>query len=459
MRRFLVWTTLGVLATSLAAPGALNAQGYSVNEHSSCATGRAGTGVASPCSDGSAIVYNPAGLASLAKGAGTFAIGGTFIAPSGNFTDDATGIVSKMNSKVYPVPAVYLTRGLTNTVAAGIGLFAPYGLTTDWPTTSQGRFLGYHTVIHTIYVQPTVAAKLGQRMKVGGGLDVNFAHVQLRQRVDLSTQLVGAPAPPGVTFGNLGIPNGTDFADVNLHANATGIGYHLGLMVEATDRISFGVRYLSRQKVTFKSGNVDISEVSTGILLPASNPFGVPGGTPLDALLASQFAAGGPLTNQTATTALRFPEQWVVGTTLKPTDQLQLFFDVQYTHWEVFKSLDIAFQRLPVVILPENFRNVTAYRFGGQYDVTPATSLRLGYISHDAAEPDGSVVPNLPEGRRSEFTLGVGTRLTNRIHGDVAYQYIDQGDRRGRTVPAGQPDNGLYHFNAHIFGATLAFDF
>jgi long-chain fatty acid transport protein len=441
------------------APGGLHAQGYSVNEHSTCAMGRAGTGVASPCTDGSAIVYNPAGLASLKRGTGIFAIGATFIAPRGNFTDDATGLVSKMNDKVYPVPSVSLTRGITDNIAAGIGLFAPYGLTTDWPTNSQGRYLGYKSVIRAIYVQPTIAAKIGQRVKIGGGFDVNFAHVQLRQRVDLSSQVVGPPAPAGVTFGNLGVPAGTDFADVNLTGNATGVGYHLGLIIDATDRISFGARYLSRQKVTFKNGKVDISQVSTGILLPASNPFGVPGGTPLDALLASQFAAGGPLTAQSASTALRFPEQWVLGTTLRATDQLKLLFDVTLTHWEVFQSLAIDFQKLPTVTLPENFRNVAAYRFGAEYAASATTAVRLGYISHDAAEPDGSVTPNLPEGRRSEFTVGLGTRLTNRVHADVAYQYIDQGDRRGRTVPFGQPDNGLFHFNAHLLGATLAYAF
>ncbi|HTK41296.1 MAG TPA: hypothetical protein VL287_06860, partial [Gemmatimonadales bacterium] len=80
---------------------------------------------------------------------------------------------------------------------------------------------------------------------------------------------------------------------------------------------------------------------------------------------------------------------------------------------------------------------------------------------------------NLPEGDRSSFTVGLGTRLGTSFRIDAAYQYIDQGDRRGRTVPldlsvcpGGTPcpalvdqNNGLYQFHAHLFGATFSYEF
>ena len=45
------------------------------------------------------------------------------------------------------------------------------------------------------------------------------------------------------------------------------------------------------------------------------------------------------------------------------------------------------------------------------------------------------------------------------LHVDAAYQYINQQNRRGRTVEFGQPDNGLFEFKAHLFGATLTYTF
>jgi long-chain fatty acid transport protein len=60
MRRSHVWLAAGGLVAALAAPRPLVAQGFSVNEHSTCAMGRAGTGAAMPCPDGSAMAFNPA---------------------------------------------------------------------------------------------------------------------------------------------------------------------------------------------------------------------------------------------------------------------------------------------------------------------------------------------------------------------------------------------------------------
>ena len=83
MRRFPVWLAVSGLVALSGAPAGLRAQGYSVNEHGSCAMGRAGTAVAAPCADGSALFYNPAGIAGTKKGVWTISAGVTAIAPSG----------------------------------------------------------------------------------------------------------------------------------------------------------------------------------------------------------------------------------------------------------------------------------------------------------------------------------------------------------------------------------------
>src|ERR1700756_5041162 len=62
-----------------------HAQGYGLYEQGTCAMGRAGAGVASPCNDGSAMFFNPAGLAleSHAVISGEL----TGVAPRGSFTN------------------------------------------------------------------------------------------------------------------------------------------------------------------------------------------------------------------------------------------------------------------------------------------------------------------------------------------------------------------------------------
>ncbi|HEY7681181.1 MAG TPA: outer membrane protein transport protein [Gemmatimonadales bacterium] len=466
MRRFLVWLAVGGLVALSGGSASLAAQGFSVNEHSTCAMARAGTGVASPCPDGSALFYNPAGLALMPRGKTTIAAGVTLIAPRGNFTSDV-GVKTDLKDDVIPVPVFYLTHGFSDHVAAGVGLFAPYGLRTAWPATSEASFLGERSEIRALYLQPTLSAGFADnRVLVGAGFDVNFLHVNLRQRIDLASTPLPPPAPAGAFFANLGIPAGTAFADADLTGNGTGVGYHVGIIIKPSDRVSLGVRYLSRQKVTIDGGKVNFSPVSTGITLAAGNPFGVPAGTSLDAVVAPQFAAGALLSDQDAKTALRMPEQWVFGVAVKPATKLTLLADVQLQHWVVFDTLTIDFELAPTEILPENFENTTAWRFGAEYQITPRTAIRGGYLLHDGAEPKGSVTPNLPEGDRSEFTVGFGTRIGRKLGLDLAFQWIDQGDRRGRTVPYRNPftnqinaDNGLFEFHAPLFGATISYDF
>jgi len=477
MRHPPLWSAVGALVALIVAHDA-QAQGYSVNEHGTCAMGRAGTAVASPCPDGSTMFYNPAGLALTRKGHGVLTVGGTFIAPQGSFTNDQTGFVSDLNTKVYPVPHLYATYGVTDRFAVGLGFFAPYGLTTDWPTTAEGRYAGYKSVIRALYLQPTASFKLTDQIMVGGGFDIAFSHVELHQRADLSSAPLPPPAPAGITLGNLGIPAGTDFADINLHANTTSPGFHLGVLVKATDRFSVGARYLSRQKVTIDNGTVDISQVATGLILPPGNPIAANLGNPtlpinIDQLVGGLFTGTGPLTNQTGTTSLHYPEQWSFGAAADVTSSLKLLFDVQLTNWSVFDTLKIKFERLDplgngsnTVAYPESFDWTTAYRFGGQYSLGPGTVIRLGYLFHDGASPDQSVTPNLPEGNRNEFTAGFGTSLVSKLHLDLGYMYINQADRRGRSFPiiAGAPapaatTNGLYHFTANLFAATLTYSF
>jgi len=474
MRGALVRSAVGLAAAALLFSPPAFAQGFGVYEQGACAMGRAGTGVAKPCADGSSVFFNPA---NIARTPDVLSLGGTLIAPRGTFTNDLTGIQSELAHKYRPVPNFYLVKGVdlggsVNRVALALGLFAPYGLTTEWPDTEEVRFLGYRSDIRAIYVQPTVAVELAHRVSVGAGLDVNFAHVQLKQRVDLSTQLVA----PGVTFAALGIPTGTDFADANLDGNATHVGFHVGVSARVTDWLDIGARYLSRQSVGFNNASAVITQVPTNLVIPAALP-GIPAGTPVDALVAPQFTGAGLLTNQTASTVIRLPDQAVFGVAARVAPRLTLLSDVQYTHWKYFDSITVVFAKLPTEALHFDDKDVWGFRVGGEFEATPGLTLRGGWYTHDGASADYAVTPNLPEGNRSSFAAGIGARISNGFRIDAAYQYIDQADRRGRTVPlAGYPagcnissgaacpalvqqNNGLYSFHAHLFGATFSYAF
>ncbi len=455
MHRFLGICVLGALL-SIVGVLPVSAQGFGVYEQGACMTGRGGAGVADPCHDGSGMFFNPASLVNDGK---VMTLGAFLIGPYGDFTDTSStsmkGTVSSLNKKWYPVPNIYFSTPFANRYAFGVGVMAPYGLTTDWPVTSQGRYLGYKSVVQGVYVQPTLAVKLNDKVSLGFGVDATYLNVELRQRVDLSTQYLR----PGVPFAAIGVPKYTDFADVQLKGNTWHAGYHLGLLVSPSDRFSFGVRYLSGQSVAVNSGTIDTTQIMTGLKFPPQL-----GGGSIDDAVAGQFAAGAKLSDQTAKTNIPLPAQFVAGVMIKAAPTVKLFFDYQWTNWVKFDVLPIDGQYLDSSII-ESYNNVSGFRMGTEIALGAKSELRGGFNVHGPASPDQSVTPNLPEGSRREFTVGFGSELSKKLRFDASYMYIGQPDRAGRSyagagpVPVVSDNNGIYSFGANLVGASLSIRF
>src|SRR6266571_1513782 len=201
-----------------ATPTLLGAQGFGIYEQGTCAMGRAGAGVAAPCPDGSAMFFNPAGLAGLTGGHVT--IGVTLLDVQGGFTDGLYQQKTKLEDPLLAVPQVYISYAATPKLGIGVGLFAPYGLETKWPLAFDGRFAGYKNILKSLYIQPTLAYQVSPRLSLGGGLDIVLGKVELNQRADLADAVVPFPGvPPGTVFGQFGIAPGTDFANAHLEAS------------------------------------------------------------------------------------------------------------------------------------------------------------------------------------------------------------------------------------------------
>jgi len=469
MRRFALVLLAGAASLVAAPLHPLAGQGFGVYEHNTCAMGRAGVTAARPCADGSAIYFSPAGLAGLT---GThISAGVTLIGAQGNFTDDFLANRSDLKNPLIPVPNIYVTRALSPKVTAGIGLYAPYGLETKWDSANfPGRFLGYNTNIRSIYIQPTIGYQVSPKLKLGIGVAYITSHLKLRQRADLSTvpipptlaALFPAPPPPGTTFGTLGVATGTDFADAALDASGSGFAVNFGAIWQATDRLSIGGHWLTRKRISY-DGDATFKPVPTGLVLPVTIgtcPACVPAGTPVDALLAPQFASGGPLSNGPVSTAINMPPQGSLGFAYKMNDQWSFMADYQYVVWGWFNEVDINFANAgtPGIALHPSNKDTHGFRFGTEYQYNAKVQLRGGYLYHEGASPAQFVTPLLPEAARNEFTFGAGIALTSHWHADLAYQYIRQNDRRG-TINLAAGNTGLYKFSAHLFAAGVALTF
>jgi long-chain fatty acid transport protein len=376
-------------------------------------------------------------------------VGGSIIRTSNTFTYDpafapTVGATSvKRGPANVAVPHAFLNLRVNPQTALAVGVFAPFGARLAWPvcdptqttaacttagtTNFEGRFTGYDNTLKAIYVQPTVAFQLvPNRVSIGAGLDYVSTTIDVRQRADL-------PA--------LGL-RGTDIADVKLAGDGHGWTGHVGVEAHLTPNTSVGVRYLHSVKVNL-TGNATFVQIPTG--------------TVFDPVLAGEFLAGGPLSNQKIYTTVEFPSQLVAGLAWRPIEPLRVLFDYQWTTWNKFDRFNILFQGgSPDRVFTLDYRNSNTFRLGGELTASDALTLRGGIRYNTAATPRAT--PFLPEGERNYFALGFGYRLFGGLQADGSFQLIDQPGRRGAVRPD-EPAIGVYKTSGTIFGLTLSYRF
>jgi long-chain fatty acid transport protein len=210
-------------------------------------------------------------------------------------------------------------------------------------------------------------------------------------------------------------------------------------------------------------GDATFTPVPGTFRVTKPNPLGLPVGAPLDGLVGQALAA---LPNQPAETELDMPAQFVAGVAVHATPRVAVFADYQWVEWSTFDivTLDFSAASPPDEHLVQNYRDTSAIRLGTEIGLSPAVQLRGGYAYTQAAAPDETVTPLLPEAQRNHVTVGLGWRPRGRMSVDLAYQFIANADRRGRTVdpPPGQLptvalNSGVYRSTGTLLGLSITF--
>ena len=448
---------LNLVMGAISIPALAECQGFGIYEQGACVMSRGGAGVAEPCDDGSALYLNPAAVAGP-KGV-VVSGGATVVFGSGSFTSDQ-GVTSELASGAAAPPHAYFQYRPNDTFAIGVGLYAPYGLSIKWPLDFGGRFVTYDSSLKSFYLQPTVAYAINDGISVGGGLTIAMSSVNLRRRQDLAPVPLGSV--PGATFGLL-VDNQTDFVDTSLAASgAKGVGANVGVIVKAHDRVRIGARYLTHVKLAY-DGESTFTPIAGSYSVTKQNPLSLPVGTPIDPFVAQVVGA---LQDQDASTELDMPAQLVVGLSVHTGPSLKIFADYQWIGWSAFDTVTLDFSNPvpPDEHLVQNYRDTNAVRVGMEFQASRALRVSGGYFYNQAAAPDETVTPLLPEARRNHVTAGLGWNLHSSMTLDVAYQFVHHADRRGRIVnpPAGELptvalNSGVYRARADLLGITLTY--
>lgn len=460
-----------LVLAALVAPVAAEAQGFGINEVGSCAVARGFAVTSVPCNDASEIYWNPASTTAL-QGWGLY-VGAAAIQVNGGFNADSTGRSYPGDVPVRFPPHVFLNYTPKGAKwAVGIGSYVPYGLVSQWKPDFPGRFESQKASLASDYIQPNFAYRFAPGWSVGGGPVFGYSSVELRQALDLAA----VPVAPGITFGQLGIPTGTQFGTADLSGTGTAWGFNVGIHGKIGADWQVGARYLSKMKFKYDKADVEFTQQLTGLTLAAGNPLGLPAGTPVDAVIASGFAPGEPFSSgQHVNTEIDHPAQLQAGIGYTGFTNTTITVDYAWIDYKSFNTLDVNFVGPAAAAglsrtLLENYTGSSSVRFGVEHAFAAGFRGRVGFDWIGSPAPDVTVTPLLPDMDRRNYSLGIGLPVGASYTLDASFLHVDTSGRRGRIMErtAGSPqesqtaaelNSGFYTLNANVFSLSLKVNF
>lgn len=386
--------------------------GYGVFTQGASALGQADAVVAH--ADGpSAIFFNPALMNKLP---GTqIELGTTLIFPTREYTAP-DGSTANTQDRVFTPSTFYLTHAFNETISAGLGVFNPFGLGTnwggDWGGVYGGRYLATNSELTTWNINPAISYRIIPAVSIAVGLDIVLLDATLQSK-----------APPSTT---IPVEYGQKFT-----GSSNGLGYNFGLYVELPYTISLGASYRSQV-------NIDINGDFTADVLPQS--------------------VGGK-------TTVKLPQQLFAGLACKPTERLALEAGMRWEDWSSFQQLQIQFAPnvfgLTSATYPRDWHSTYAFNLGGKYRIYDSFSLMAGYLHGWNPVPDSTFDPGIPDSDTNLYTFGGEARISN-LTLAIAYGYQAQSDRYKGGSPGnlyGNAGMGTYKTYINMVGLSLGYKF
>jgi len=345
-----------------------------------------------------AIFFNPALLNKLE---GTqVEVGTTLIFPSRKFKSDLSGKEYETEYSVFYPSTFYLSHRFDDKVSAGLGIFSPFGLGTDWGEDWEGRYITTRSEMSTFNFNPAISYQIMSNLSVAAGVDFILMDATLENKVNLFS------------------------------GDGRGLGYNLGAVYDINEDTTLGASYRSEV-------NVDIAGDAT--FIPAA------------------FYTK-------AETDITLPQQVHAGISYKGFEDLIIEAGVRWEGWSSYDELKLDFeQSIPIIGITtmtyeKDWRDTWTGNIGAQYQLNDSVSLRAGYLYGGNPVPDKTFEPSIPDSNTHIFTIGTGLK-SHRMKIDLAYAYQMLESREKNNTIGATTANGRYDSRIHLVGISLTYLF
>jgi len=423
MKKVMLKTTIS-LAVAMASTQ-IFASGFALNEQSISGMGTGFAGRSSAADDASTIAGNPAGMSRIKREQVT---GGVAFIDAHTDISDASSRPNGGTNKgdMVPfmgVPMGYYVKPIDDHWAFGIGVYAPFGLVTDYENNFAGRYFGSKSEVRIVTLQPTVSYAFNDKVSIGFGPTIN--------RID------------GTLESNLSITQAAPDGKVKIEGDDTALGYNIGVLVQATDSTRVGLTYHSKVKYKL-DGNTKVNYNVLGLI--GQNPN-------------QKYDASLDLTT---------PESVDFSVTHQLDDKWTLYAGSTWTRWSRLKEITVENTGVPAALNgqfgtiteEQNWHDTWAHAIGASYQLNKQWVLRTGLSVDQAPTNNVDRSPRIPTGDRKIFSVGAGWSPTDDLTIDLAYSYLrEESVKVNNSNDRGQNYNAKYENYANGFGLGATYRF
>jgi len=395
---------IAILAVILAMAGNAGAAGFRLAEQDAKATGMGNSFVA-VADNASAVWYNPAAITGLE---GTnLSLGTVMIAPFMEHTN-VSGTMDRINFKLHIPPHFYATRKLSNKFSLGLGVNAPFGLSTEGEKTAYTSAIATKSEVKAVNYNLNGAYKATEKLSVAAGISYALVDATLNRMANAATF-------------------------VGLKGDGHGTGYNAAVMYKHNDKWNFGVNYRSKIKADLE-GDSTVATTVTRVK-----------------------------------TSLTLPDTMQLGAAYKHSDNWLFSAEADYTNWTTYRSIVIKNAATGVVSLDDmkNWKSVWAFRVGAENKISDAWKFRVGAFYDMNPVGEKHFETRVPDSDRLAFSVGTGyTR--NCVTVDASLMYLKFLERRitnsfgGDNTSSSATDqkmNGKYNSIALLPAITVSYKF
>ena len=381
-----------------------HASGFALIEQNASGLGNAYAGAAAVAEDASTVYFNPAGMTLLPDR--QLVVAGHLIKPKAEFSGTVTPAIGGGQGGdaggVAFLPNAYYAFRLTPDLHLGVGVNAPFGLSTEYDADWVGRTQAIKSEIRTININPSIAWRAGETLSVGAGLSIQTIEAEL-------TNFAGALGTAKV--------EGDDY----------GWGFNLGVLWQPSPATRIGLAYRSEVDYTLEG----------------------------DATFTGNAAYNGDVT-----AAATMPASASLSLFHKLSPRLDLLADVTWTGWSAFDELRVVYTNGAVLsYTPENWEDILRYSLGATWHRSEKLSLRGGVAYDEAPVSDVDRTPRIPDGARTWVALGGQYRLSKQGAIDFGYAHLFVEDVGINSTANGTTLTGEYDSAVDILSAQYTHSF